>query len=510
MKLVVQDTRTVPARPELLVVFGLQGEKPHAPGGVRVPPLALEAFQGEFRETRLTDALAGPAQRFLQVGLGKPGELDAERLRRAAAIAARKAEKVRAGTAVLWVEPALGELAGGPAAVGQALAEGALLGSYSFQRFKSKPKGPWLKTLYLCGRGAAFARGAEKGRILGEANRYARELQDAPANRMRPRDLVSAARELARRNSHTRVQVHGETGLERMGMGALLSVARGSEEPAFLIHLVHRPRQRPRGKVCLVGKGLTFDAGGISLKPSTKMEEMKYDMSGAAAVLGVFHALSRLQLSLEVHGLIPTSENLPDGRANKPGDLVTALNGLTIEVINTDAEGRLVLADALAYAEKRIRPELIVDLATLTGAVVTALGHELTGVLGNDQALIDELVRAGKKTGELVWPLPLLEQHKDHMKGSVGDLKNVNSGQGAGSSAGAAFLSYFVGETPWAHLDIAGTAWGAEERDYQGGPGGTGVGVRLLMEFLERRPERGEPRRKTRKKPVSRRRRSPA
>ncbi len=504
MKLAIGDLRGSLARCDLLVVFGLQGEKgaparrAALPGGCKVPPLALEAFRGEFRETRLTDALAGPARRFLQVGLGPEKQLDPERLRRAAALAVKEAEKIRAASAVLWAEPAIAGLAGGPAAVGQALAEGAELGSYSFQRFKTKPKGPHLKDVSLRGPGPEFARGAERGRILGQANRFVRELQDTPANRMRPRDLVAEARALARKHGRIALHVHDERALERLGMGALLSVARGSEEPAYLIHLTFRPRRASRGKIVFVGKGVTFDSGGISLKPSAKMEEMKYDMSGGAAVLGVFHALSRLELPLDVHGLVPTTENLPGGRATKPGDLVTAMDGTTIEVINTDAEGRLILCDALAYAVKRIRPDLIVDLATLTGAVVTALGHELTGVLGNDQGLSDELVAAGRATGELVWPLPLLDQHKEHMKGALGDLKNVNAGQGAGSSAGAAFLAHFVGQTPWAHLDIAGSAWGADERDYQGGSGGTGVGVRLLMHFLEQRsrvPARARPRR---------------
>jgi leucyl aminopeptidase len=223
-----------------------------------------------------------------------------------------------------------------------------------------------------------------------------------------------------------------------------------------------------------VGKGLTFDSGGISIKPSAKMDEMKYDMSGGAAVLGTFQALATLEPAIEVHGLVPTSENLPDGRSVKPGDLVTACNGRTIEILNTDAEGRLILADALAHAVKTIKPDAMIDLATLTGAVVVALGHELTGAMGNDEALIEELVASGKTTGEGVWPLPTLPHHKQDMKGTVGDLRNISSpGTGAGSSTGGAFLSYFVDDTPWVHLDIAGSAWGATDRDYQGGPVGT-------------------------------------
>jgi len=216
------------------------------------------------------------------------------------------------------------------------------------------------------------------------------------------------------------------------------------------------------------------------------MDEMKYDMSGGAAVLGAFHALAALGPAVEVHGLVPTSENLLDGSSVKPGDIVTASNGLTIEVLNTDAEGRLILADALAYADKTIKPDAMIDLATLTGAVVVALGHELTGVMGNNEALIQALVASGKTTGEAVWPLPIIDFHKEDMKGSVGDLKNISgAGTGAGSSTAGAFLSNFVGDTPWAHLDIAGTAWGATDRDYQGGSLGTGVGVRLLLDYLE-------------------------
>ena len=272
--------------------------------------------------------------------------------------------------------------------------------------------------------------------------------------------------------------------MKKWGMGSLLSVSRGSAEPAYLIHLTYKPAKKAQRKICLVGKGLTFDAGGISLKPSARMDEMKYDMSGGASVMGVFHALANgIEPEHEVHGLVPTSENLPDGDANKPGDLVTAMNGLTIEVLNTDAEGRLILADALAYATKTIKPDAMIDLATLTGAVGVALGHEYSGIMGNDQSLVDELLEAGIATSELNWQLPLTDLHRRMMKGRVGDLKNINS-EGAGSSAGGAFLSYFVDDIPWVHCDIAGTAWGAEERDYQGGPVGTGVGVRFLLHYL--------------------------
>jgi leucyl aminopeptidase len=299
--------------------------------------------------------------------------------------------------------------------------------------------------------------------------------------------MVREAREIARRSPRVSVKVIDEKEMGRLGMGALLSVSRGSSEPAYLIHLVHKPAKKARRRICLVGKGLTFDAGGISLKPAAKMHEMKFDMSGGAAVLGVFHALAALSPEVEVHGLIPTSENLPDGMANKPGDVVSACNGTTIEVLNTDAEGRLILADAMAYAGMTIKPDVMIDLATLTGAVVVALGHELSGVMGNHQDLIDDLVASGKATAEGVWPLPILDAHKKAMEGTVGDLRNIGGPDtGAGALTAGAFLSHFAGDIPWAHLDIAGSAWGAADRDYQGGAGGTGVGVRLLADYLTR------------------------
>ena len=485
MNITIKDLSQTLAATDLLVVFGLQGEKISLPKGVKIPALATQSFKGEFRETRLTDAVGGAAKRVLQIGLGKKADVDVERVRRVGAIAAKKAEKIRAANAAMLTSSAVEKAAGGADALGRALAEGVGMGSYAFDLHKSKKKPRHTKRVTLHGKGAAFKKGARRGQVGAEANCFARELQDAPGNLMRPRDLVAQARKIAGKSPQITAKALDEKTMERMGMGSLLSVSRGSSEPAYLIHLTHKPKGKAKKKICLVGKGLTFDAGGISLKPSAKMDEMKYDMSGGAAVLGVFHALAQLKpKDVEVHGLVPTSENLPDGKANKPGDLVKAMNGLTIEVLNTDAEGRLILCDALCYAGKKIKPDHVVDLATLTGAVVVALGHELSGAMGNDEKLIEALVAAGKRSGELVWPLPLLDVHKGHLKGRVGDLRNINAGQGAGATAGAAFLSNFVGDMSWAHLDIAGAAWGAENRDYQGGPQGTGVGVRLLLDYL--------------------------
>jgi leucyl aminopeptidase len=270
-------------------------------------------------------------------------------------------------------------------------------------------------------------------------------------------------------------------------MGALLGVARGSVEPPKLIVLDHHPAGAKR-TVCVVGKGLTFDSGGISIKPSAKMDEMRYDMCGAGAVLGLFHAIHKGALAggkdkVRIVGLIAAAENMPDAAAQKPGDVVRAMDGTTIEVLNTDAEGRLVLADALAYAVKTWQPDRMVDLATLTGAVIVALGHEAAGIMGNDDAHVAELIAAGKAADEPLWQLPLWDAHKEQVKSKFADLANINGPQhGNGTIAGAAFLSFFVGDTKWAHIDIAGSAWGGRAKDYYKS-GASGTAVRTLLHW---------------------------
>ncbi|MCZ6598978.1 MAG: leucyl aminopeptidase [Planctomycetota bacterium] len=487
MRFTTKDRKQPLPKTDLLVAICLEGKKPSLPATVKVPRQALSDFKGEFREARQTDAVSGPAKRVLFVGVGKKADVDAERVRRAVGLGVNKAGKTKSASCVVWLTREVEDATGAHRA-GVAVAEAALMASYSFTKFKgskSKNPGPTLKAVTAFGTGVRFRDGGSLGKVRGEANLFARDLQNTPGNHMRPRDMAAAARKVAGRSARIRYSALNETQMTKLGMGSLLSVSRGSTEPAYLIHLTYRPKGRSKGRVCFVGKGLTFDAGGISLKPSAKMDEMKFDMSGGAAVLGIFHALPFLDVPFEVHGLVPTSENLPDGKANKPGDIVTAMDGTTIEVLNTDAEGRLILADALAYGVKKVKPDVLIDMATLTGAVVHALGHELTGMFATTDRLRDQLTAAGAEVGELVWPLPLLDVHKDQMKGQVADLRNINSGQGNGSTAGAAFLSSFVGDVEWAHLDIAGTAWGSVDRDYVGGAAGSGVGVRLCLEWLE-------------------------
>jgi leucyl aminopeptidase len=470
-----------------LIVLAAEGKAPSLPGGVRVPAAALEDFEGELRKTRLTDGLDGSARRVLFVGLGPAQDVDAEGLRRAAAIGVQCAEKEKAADATVFVSDSLAKLAGGPSSVGAAVAEGAGMGNYRYDLGKSKPEPQSLKAVYLLGAGPEFKRGVQRGAILAEANLFARDLQNLAGNQLTPSRLAEKARGIAKRSPKVTCKVLDEAGLKQLGMGLLLGVSAGSSEPAKLIHLVYKPKGKNKGKVALVGKGLTFDAGGISLKPGARMEEMRYDMSGGAAVLGTFHALTSLDVPYEVHGIVPSSENLPDGKATKPGDVHVAMNGKTVEIINTDAEGRLILADALCYAVEKVKPDTVIDLATLTGAIVVALGHELSGVYATTERLRDALVEAGKGSGEECWPMPLHSSFRENLAAGPADLRNIcTPNMMGGSIAGAVFLSHFVGETEWSHIDIAGTAWGQGNRDYTGGTGGSGVGTRLLIEYLSR------------------------
>ncbi len=327
-------------------------------------------------------------------------------------------------------------------------------------------------------------RGAERGGIVGEAVNYTRDLANEPGGYMTPTILAARAKETSRKFGLT-FDVLDQKQMEKLGMGSLLGVSRGSDEPPKLIVMKYQPRRAKRGKklLALVGKGITFDSGGISLKPGENMELMKYDMTGAATVIGTMRAIAQLKPSIPVLGVAPCSENLPSGKATKPGDILRAMTGKTIEVINTDAEGRLVLADAIAYA-KKLGATQIIDMATLTGAVSIALGDVNTGILGTDQALIDGVIDAGKGVGEKFWQLPLDKEYSAQIKSDIADIKNVG-GRKSGTITAAAFLKEFADGVSWAHLDIAGTAWGDDAKAYRA-KGPTGVAVRTLIEFIER------------------------
>jgi leucyl aminopeptidase len=450
-----------------------------ATGGALGRLFASGDFSGKKDETALIYP-PGPAARVLLLGLGKADEVSRSSLRRAAAAAAKRARSL--GTPRAAFHLVSDGLTVPPGEAGQAIAEGLAQGAWQFLEMKRPPeeKKPALERIDVLAPGAteAVTAGHRIGAAIGAGQTFARGIQVLPGNVCTPAYLGRAAEELAGRHGFG-VTVLDKAAILREGMGALMAVAQGSEEEPRFIALEYQGAEG--APVVLVGKGVTFDTGGISIKPAQNMEDMKYDMSGAAAVLGTFEMLGRLKPKVRVVGLIPSTENMPSGTAVKPGDVVTALSGQTIEVINTDAEGRLILCDALVYA-RRYQPACVLDIATLTGAIVVALGHTATGVMGTDDRLVEEVRAAGERAGERVWPLPLWDEYRDLMKSDIADVKN-SGGRPAGSISAGWFLREFVDGFPWAHLDIAGTAY-TEREDATRVKGPTGVGVRLFSEFV--------------------------
>jgi leucyl aminopeptidase len=444
-------------------------------------------FSGALNSTALVRTGATiQASRVLLVGLGKADAGTIDVLRQASATAATAARRLGVSSVAFLPPPC----DSAPGEVGQALTEGALLGVYTLKKYKTAPENgdkDHLRELYIVATGSTTQRalesGVQRGQILAEAVNMARDLSNSPGNEVNPSYLAQQAQEIAAKTA-LRCHVLDVDGMRAHQMGCLLGVAQGSNQPPAFIILEHAPQGAQEKPIVLVGKGLTFDSGGISIKPAANMEDMKMDMSGGAAVLGIMQALAQLGYPRRVVGLVPSSENLPSGNAVKPGDILRAMSGKTVEVINTDAEGRLILADALAYAVQEFKPACIVDLATLTGAVVVALGSHATGMMGTDKAMMDRLRAAGDYSAERVWELPLFEEYSKQIKSDFADIKNVSSGREAGSIIGGAFLKEFVGDTPWVHLDIAGTAWTRDTKPYIP-KGATGVGIRLLVKTLE-------------------------
>jgi len=471
MKVEIRQSEPLRAGADLVAV-GLHEGESLATALAELP--GADSAKAGFKKRTL---LRGEGTWLLVVGLGKREETDAERLRVAAALAAKEAARLEAGS-LAWALPEDGDADSAAAA----LVTGTILGSYRYERFKgSDPEEPAparVESLTLLGpEGVAAA--AESARVAAAAANRARDLQMTPANFATPSFLAARAEEIAGAHADVSVDVLGPEQIAAKGMGGLVAVSRGGGELARLIVL----RYSGGGSgptLGLVGKGVTFDTGGISLKPGAGMHEMKYDMSGAAAVLESVAAIAELGLAIDLVAVVPSTENMPSGSAVKPGDVITQYNGKTVEVNNTDAEGRLILADALAYAIE-LGAERVVDLATLTGAVTIALGSTFAAVIANDDDLAAAVERAGSDSGELVWRLPLHPEFKALMKGTVADLSNLASKRKAGTITAAAFLEEFVGETPWAHVDIAGTAWDVG-REYTGSEA-SGYGVRLLVEL---------------------------
>ena len=462
-------------------------ELDRATGGVVARAFASGDVKGKRDETLLLYPTTGLAQRVLLVGVDKPAEVTRNALRRAAAVAGKRARMLGATTFAFAVVP---EARNGVTArdLGQVVAEGAAHGAWFFTEFKQPTSDEPRREVEAVELvvDAKESQDAEAGRQLGAAiaagAHLARTLQMEPGNVCTPRYLAERAVQLGKTYGFA-VTVLDLTAIKKEGMGALLAVAQGSQqEPRFIALQYTGAGDAP--PLALLGKGVTFDSGGISIKPSQSMEDMKYDMSGAAAVLGTFEVLGRLEPKLNVIGLIPSTENLPSGTAVKPGDVIKSHLGKTIEIVNTDAEGRLILCDALSYA-RRYKPAAALDAATLTGAVSIALGSQAIGLMGNDEALIGEVRDAGERAGERCWPLPLWDEYRDLVKSDIADVKN-SGGRGAGTIAGGWFLREFVDGYPWVHLDIAGTAYTEGDAPYQV-KGPTAIGVRLFTEFLLRR-----------------------
>ncbi len=431
-------------------------------------------FAGRKNELFAVPAPAGfSAEWVLLAGLGKKHGISSESLRQAGGKAvsylrSNGVKKAALSTAVvssLKLSPA-------------AFIEGALLGTYSYERYRTEKNGGAVSRMTILSKPSAdLKRDVAWSKAVSSAVSFARDLVNTPANDMTPSRLAAVARGLKGRRLS--VKVLDRRDAERLGMGAYLSVAKGSHEPPKFIVLEYRGGTG--APLALVGKSITFDSGGLSLKPSEGMEKMKYDMAGGAAVLGVMKAVSEAGLPVNLIGILPATENLPGGSATKPGDVVRAMTGLTVEISNTDAEGRLVLADGIGYA-KRFKPAAIIDIATLTGACSIALGGEAIAMMGNDGKMMGKLKACGDTVNERVWEMPLFEEYREYIKSDIADIKNAGGRTGSLVSS-AYFLKEFAGETPWVHLDIAGTAWAEKEKPYIP-KGASGVGVRLLVELV--------------------------
>ncbi len=507
MQITVKNQPANQAAADLLAipVFKIEGKKKLTPrslasldkalGGCISRVVTAGDFQGAANQTTLLYPEGSTrAARVLLIGMGDASKCDLEKIRDAAGRCAKTAKSKKARRLALLI-PSLRRPK--PEEVAQALAEGIVLGSYRFDEFLTgkKSKVGTTRLTLLCdktARTAALRAAARRGVVLAESQNLARDLSNHPGNSMPPAALAKEAVRVAKEVG-LRSHVMNVAELKKRKMGGVLAVGQGSSNTPRMIVLEHTPSRKgasgKRGRtptICLIGKGITFDSGGISIKPAANMHEMKHDMSGAAAVVGAMRAVKLLDIPHHVVGVIAAAENMPGPDAYRPGDIVTTYSGKTVEILNTDAEGRIVLADALAYAAKEYAPVAMIDLATLTGACMIALGGHATGLLGNDEDLIAELREAGERSAERAWPMPLFEGHRKAMEGRVADLVNAG-GREAGISTAAGFLAAFVGKIPWAHLDIAGTGWTSKSTPIQA-LGATGVGVRMLLDYLDHRP----------------------
>src|SRR5215468_7138565 len=474
---------------DALVVAVFEGEKPDEGALAEINKRSNGVITSLFETGELTGKSGESAyvhnpgdmksRRLLLLGVGKKEEFTAADVRKMAGTAARtlRGKKARSFAILRRSQLPIGEGA-------QAATEGALISLFDPDKYHTsdKTENP-LQEMILAVPGADVDEvklAIERGRVIADATNFAREMINEPANVITPTELARQAEGVAKEHG-LEIDVLDDARMKELGMGAFLGVAQGSAEPAKIIVLTYTPKTESKETIAIVGKGIAFDTGGISIKPSDGMEKMKYDMAGGATTIGAMRAIAQLKPPVKVIGVVPTTENKPGGRAQRPGDVVRAMSGKTIEVINTDAEGRLILADAVAYARK-LGATRIIDLATLTGAVSIALGDVYVALLGTDQAWIDQVLAAAKKAGEKVWQLPLDKDYREQIKSEIADIKNVG-GRKAGTITGAYFIREFAEDTPWAHLDIAGTAWNESGKPYLA-VGPTGIGLRTLVNLV--------------------------
>ncbi len=488
LRIVYDAPETVRAGALVVPVFsdgrldGAAAAADKAVGGALSDAMQSGEVKGKLSETVLIHAKDLPFRRLLAVGLGERASFEPSALARYAGAAVR----ALGSKGVEEIAIALpGEAKAGTEACSSALAEGAISGGFETSIYQAQPE----KRLAVRGamllRGdldaKAFEAGVARGSILGEAINFARRLAVTPSNDMTPTLLANEATRAAK-EAGIAIEVHDADWARSEGMGSFLSVAQGSAQPPKFIVMTYKGDPSSNDLLALVGKGITFDTGGISIKPAEHMEDMKYDMSGGAGVIAAMWAIGKRKPRINVVGIVPATENMPGGRATKPGDIVKAMNGKTIEVINTDAEGRLILADGLCYANK-LGATRIVDAATLTGACVVALGHAASAALSNDDAFLERFLAAAKPTGERYWQMPLYDDYAEQMKSDIADLKNTG-GRPGGTCTAAAFLKAFVGETPWVHLDVAGTAY-LDRGSAWSAKGPTGVPVRAFLALVD-------------------------
>jgi leucyl aminopeptidase len=492
MELTVDTRPPAKIEADALVTYCFEQEKPfegalaqldEATGGALSKLAASAELTGKMFETTLLHYPQGlAAQRLLVIGAGKKEKFGTAELRRLAGAAVRALKSRQIKRIVFLVrERDRSE------AAAQAVVEGMILANFDSDSYKTDKKpGKEITAASLAAWDesvrAEADRGLARGRTIAESQNFARELGNEPSNRLTPRMLAGRAEAMAK-EAGLSVEILDEKRIGELKMGALLSVAQGSAEPPRMIVITYTPEKlNPSAPVLgLVGKAITFDTGGISIKPANDMEKMKYDMCGGAAMIGTMRALAALKPVCKIIAVVPSSENMPGGRAQKPGDVQIAMSGKSIEVINTDAEGRLVLADGLAYA-RQLGCSHLIDAATLTGAIVVALANVNVGVFGSDQAFTDQLLASSKAAGEKMWPMPIDDEYREMIKSGIADIQNVGSGKGGGAITAAMFLKEFTGDTPWIHLDIAGTAWQDDAKPWNA-KGATGVAVRTLVDL---------------------------